>query len=60
MKFLDLDLTDVLVANFRESIRPAFPTIITLLSDNEKDARKTGADASSELSVQGKVCNLLT
>ena len=51
-KFSDLSDTNVFIAEFRESIRPA---IVSLLGDGESDVRRAGADALSKLSEQGKV-----
>ena len=53
--FFDLDDTDVFVAEFQESIQPAIPKIVSLLSDDQWDVRIAGADALSKLSEQGKV-----
>jgi HEAT repeat protein len=50
----------MLVAEFRESIRQAFPQIIALLSHSEWYIQETGADALSKLSVPGKALNFLT
>ena len=52
-----MNVADVLVADFRESIRRAIPQIVSLLSDGESDVRWAGADALSKLSEQGKVLN---
>ena len=41
-------------AEFRESIRPAIPQIITLLSDSDSDVRKVGTNVLSYLSEQGE------
>ena len=54
-KFSDLDDTDVVAAEFRESIRLAIPEIFSLLSDGEGNVRIAGAGALSKLSEQGKV-----
>ena len=54
-KIPDLDDADVLVAEFRESIRRAIPQIVSLLSDSEENACIAGADALLKLSEQGKV-----
>ena len=51
----DLNVADVLVAEFRESIRHAIPQIVSLLTNGERNARIAGADALSKLSEQGKV-----
>ena len=53
--FFDLDDADVFVAEFRESIRPVIPEIVSLLSDGERSVRIAGADALSKLSEHGKV-----
>ena len=58
--FSNLNDADVLVAEFRESIMPAIPEIISLLSDSDLSVRMAGADALSELSEQGKVSKFLT
>jgi hypothetical protein len=55
-----LDIVDVLVAEFRESIALAIPQIITLLSDSELDARQAGVNGLSKLSEQGKALNFMT
>ena len=52
-EFSDLNIADVLVAEFRELIRPAIRQIIALLSHNEWEVREAGADALSKLSEQG-------
>jgi len=49
----------MIVAEFRESIRPAIPYIIALLSHNTRYAGKAGADALAKLSEQGKVSTIL-
>ena len=54
-KFPDLDDADIFVAEYRESIRPAIPQIISLLSNSDSDVRRTGADALSKLSGHGKI-----
>ena len=51
----DLDDADVFVAEFRESIRPAIPEIVSFLSDGERNVRISAADALSKLSEQGMV-----
>ena len=48
-------IVDVLVAEFRESFKPAIPQIIALLSDKEWIVRRAGADTLSRLSEQGKI-----
>ena len=57
MKISDLTVVDVLVAEFRESISPIIPEIISLLFDWEINVRKAAADALWKLSEQGKVSN---
>ena len=42
-----------LLAEFRESIRPAIPQIVALLGDSNSDSRTAGANALSFLSEQG-------
>ena len=54
-KFSDLDNTDAFVAEFQESIKPAIPEIVSLLSDHEGNVRIAGAGALSKLSEQGNV-----
>jgi len=49
----------MVLAEFRESIRPAIPQIIPLLSDNTSYVRMASADALAKLSEPGKVYNLL-
>ena len=51
----DLNVVDVLVAEFRASIRPAIPQMITLLEMRDLDFCKVVANALVELSEQGKV-----
>ena len=58
-KISSLNVVDVLVAEFRESIKPAIPRIIVLLSDKELDVRKAAVDALLKFSEQGKVSNFL-
>ena len=53
--FFDLNVVDVLVAEFREAIRHHIPQIIALLSHGEWDVRGVGAGALSKLSEQGNV-----
>jgi HEAT repeat protein len=48
-----------IVAAYQESIGPAVPQIIALLSHNNEDVRSAGADAFEKLSEQGKICNVL-
>ena len=54
-KFSDLDDTDVIVAEFHQSILPSIPKIVSLLSDGQQSVRIAGADALLKLSKQGKV-----
>jgi len=49
----------MIVAEFRESIRPAITQIIAFLSDNNWDVRAAGADVLSKLSKQGEMSKLL-
>ena len=49
------NVADVLVAEFRESISPAIPEIIPLLSHSDLNVRRVAADALSKLSEQKKV-----
>ena len=58
-KFFDLNDADVFVAEFRESIKPHIPEIISLLSDSVLDVRMVGADVLSKLSEQGNGINFL-
>ena len=61
VKISDLNVVDVLVlAEYRESIRPAIPEIIDLLSHEELDVCEVAADALSKLSEHGKTSNFLT
>ena len=60
VKISDLNVVDVLLAEFRESIRPAIPRIIDLLSHGELNVRGAAADALSKLSEHGKVSKFLT
>ena len=50
-----MNITDVLVVEFRDIIRPAIRQIIALLSHSDLKVRKAGADALSELSEQGNI-----
>ena len=50
-----MNIADVLVAKYRESIMIAIPQIIALLSDKMTYVREAGADALSKLSEQGEV-----
>ena len=63
IKSSDLNIANVIVAAFRESIRPAIPKIIALLSNGKLNVYRV-VDALSKLLVilsgQGKVSNLLT
>ena len=54
-----MDFVDVLVAEFRKSIRHAIPKIIDLLKHNEWKSRRAGGDALSKFSEQGKVSKFL-
>ena len=49
----------MIVAEFRESIRPAIPQIFVFLVHKDRDVREAGADALARFSEQGKVSNLL-
>ena len=51
---------DVHVAEFRESIRPAIPQIISLLSHGELNVCLVAAESLSKFSEQGEVKKLLT
>ena len=55
-----MNIVDALLVEFRESIIPAIPKIITSLSDGESSVRQAGADALLKLSEKGKVSNFLT
>jgi len=44
-----------IIAELRESIGPAIPQIIALLTGNKWDARRTAADTLSKLSEQGNI-----
>ena len=59
-KCSDLNNADLLVAELRESIRPAIPKIITLIGDGDRNVRIACADALSKLSEQGKVSKFPT
>jgi vesicle coat complex subunit len=48
-----------IVAAFQESIGPAVPQVIALLSHNHEYVRRAGADALGKLSEQGKISNVL-
>jgi len=56
----DLDITNVLVAEFRESIRPCIPQIIGLLGRRDVDVRETGLNTLMELSEHGKISKFPT
>jgi hypothetical protein len=57
----DLTVVDVLVAEFRKSIRPAIPQMITFLgSREESDICKSAANALLNLSEHGKISKFLT
>jgi len=49
----------IIVAEFRESIRPAIPQIIALLRDSDEDVCRAGTEALFTLSEQGKVSHFL-
>ena len=55
-----MNVVDVLLVEFRESIELAIPHIISLLSDSESHVREAGVDALSKLSEQCKALNFLT
>jgi hypothetical protein len=55
-----LDAVDVLVAEFRESIKPAVLEIVALLSDMDFTDRDAGVEALSKLSEQGEKSKVLT
>ena len=50
----------MLVAEFRESIRPAIPQMITLLKIRDSGVRTVVANALKKLSEQGRLSNFLT
>jgi len=54
IEFSDLNFTDVLVVEYRESIRPAIPQIIALLGDSDWKVCKAGVDTLSKLTEQGR------
>ena len=56
IKFSDLTVVDVLVAEFRESIQPAIPQINVLLSDPDKKIHQVGP----EISGRGKKSTVST
>jgi hypothetical protein len=55
-----VNFTDVLVAEFQESIIYAIPQIIAFLMDTDWNVRMVGADALLKLAKQGKVSKFLT
>ena len=55
-----MKVADVLVAEFRESIKRAIPQIVSILSNGERNLRIAGANALSKLSEQGKVSKFPT
>lgn len=55
-EFCEPTVADILLAEFRESITPAIPKLIALLSDRNLDVRMAGAHALLKLSEQGKFC----
>ena len=57
--FLLTNVADVLVAEFRESIKPAIPQIIALLGYIEND-RRVGVYALSKLSDYGEISYSMT
>ena len=57
--FLTLNVVDVFVAEFQESIRSAIPQIIDLLGSS-LDVCIVATNALVKLSEQGKVSNFLT
>ena len=59
-KCSDLNNADVLVAEFRDSIKPAVPQIVSFLSNDNQNVRIAGADALSKLSEQGNVSKFPT
>ena len=54
IRLSDLNVPDVLVAEFRESILHGIPEIIGFLSDSELSVRRASADALAKLSEQGR------
>jgi hypothetical protein len=60
MKFPDLDIADVLVANFQELIRPAIPKINTLLTAKEVDVCKAGLATLLKLLEQSNLWHFQT
>jgi hypothetical protein len=58
LNYSDLNVVDVLVAEFRESIKPAIPYMITFLNPSiAPDVLKAVANALSKLSDNGKISN---
>jgi len=60
MKLFDLNIIDLLVAEFRESVRPAIKQIIALLNDRDWTIRQKALDELAKLSKQSKVSKFLT
>lgn len=60
IKISDLNVIDLLVDMFRESIRHAIPEFIALLSHSELNVCEAGADALVKLSEQGTTSSFLT
>lgn len=60
IKIFDLNIIDVLVAEFRESIVPAIPGLLSLLIHSRSNDRKVGVDALSRFSEQGKMSKFLS
>ena len=54
-QFSELNVVDVLVAEFRASIRPAILQMIDLLEIGNSDVCKVVVNALAKLSEQGKV-----
>ena len=59
-KIFGLNIIDVLVAEFRDSVRPTIPRIVALLCDRDWPVCKEDLDVLLKLSEQGKVSNFLT
>ena len=57
---MNLNVVDVLVAEFRKSITPAIPWIIALLDDPVQDVREAGAHTLIKFAEQGEIPNCLT
>jgi HEAT repeat protein len=55
-----LDAAHILVAEFRESIKPAVLQIVAFLGDRDFTVRDAGAEALSKLSKQGEKSKFLT